>query len=97
MRLLNPPPERGAALSDRTMEQSLRMLERQKWSRLLNSQVHEIVSVAQATRLSCPATRRTERKERFQITKMVFSRCCVWEGRSVGRRPGEAGRLCHPS
>ena len=52
--------------------------------------------VAQATGLCRPATRRTEREGHRRPTRSA--RCSAQPGsfRSAGRRPGRAGRPCHP-
>ena len=52
--------------------------------------------VAQATRLCRPATRRTERKQRFEVMRTAFSERGSLPFRSSGRRPGQASRPRHP-
>src|SRR2546425_7431731 len=48
--------------------------------------------VAQATRLCRPATRRTEREQRFEALRTAFSKPGSPQFRSAGRRPGRATR-----
>jgi len=52
--------------------------------------------VAQATRLCRPATRRTEREQRFQPVGTAFSQNCALRFRSAGRRPERASRPHYP-
>ena len=51
--------------------------------------------VAQATRLFCPATRRTAGAV-IQANGDGLSRLCLPDFRSASRRPGRAGRPRHP-
>ena len=52
--------------------------------------------VAQATRLCRPATRRTERQQRFEPTGAAFSQSDSPQFRSAGRRPKRASRPLYP-
>src|SRR5437867_3586224 len=52
--------------------------------------------VAQATRLSCPATRRTKRQRSIEPSGLASSASCSSGFRSAGRQPGRAGRPHHP-
>jgi hypothetical protein len=54
------------------------------------------LQVAQATRLCRPATRRTERKRRFELMRTAFSQRGSGQFRSAGRRPWRASRPRYP-
>ena len=55
------------------------------------------IRVAQATRLCRPATRRTEREDRFKPVRTASKKTDTPQFRSAGRRPGRASRPRHPS
>src|SRR5437773_9367657 len=63
---------------------------------LLRACLENSFQVAQATRLCRPATRRTERKQRFEVMRTAFSQRGSVKFRSAGRRPGRASRPRHP-